>query len=435
MNLYDEALTILENIEEDISPFALKMYFYNCLFFNEALKEKHGNDFEMEKIEALIPMGVSSSVSKNLLIAYILSYVFTGKYPDEIYGDLFHTGKSLINENTSEAEKTEIKGNFAKIFRENSHFALQGLSEHLSNAIIFREHSLEGKRYGKKIWIDIVSSEKERESVSFTVDSHINHILGEWELHAVTKMGAVHKKCDDYSKVCTVGDNAWFACSADGVGSSGKSHIGSRLAAETFLELLTKANERFSNPKALKKYISNNLPREASSLWREKLTLEMGEGVDLKNYATTFLFAFGNDDFVACGKVGDGNFFIECSPYFWSHDYYSVEGSKKGSMVYCVSHLLESPELMEIKFYSSKAVKQILITSDGANALRFENKEGVLVPQNQSDKNVESVMEYIRDWEYEKNVWFTRYTCDKFSQSNHYAGGRGDDCTVVYIKK
>lgn len=451
-----EAVRFLAGIPAETSLYGLEEY----------IREALGPAYRVREATRLIPDGCAEKSARNLMTVYALVYLFTGKYPEEIWGEEV-TGKEntvgrykdllgaytggcarlgfpprlrKLNDESLAFVEHGLRGTLARRFLDVSKVRNANLAEFLSDCAVLKDRYFATRSYGPKDWADLIEKELARAEKKNAPKVERHARFQGWELHGVTMMGNTHAKCDDDAKITRFDRETWFACSADGVGSSPFSHLGSHLAAEAFETRLREAYKHFRRPAELMHYIRFGLAQDAFKLWRKNLRRELKErDPELSDYATTFLFTFACRHFIACGMVGDGNFIVEKRETIREARYGyldltdGISGITQTSVI-TVPHLRKNPRALQVTFFAPDEVSAILMASDGANAIRFGNVEGVLFPQKSDLQSAAEVLAELRGETFESCGAKVRAMCGQFSSSNKCSGGRGDDCTIVYLK-
>ena len=287
------------------------------------------------------------------------------------------------------------------------------------------------------------------------------------QIYAVSYMGCqekpMHVECEDYCFTEFYDDDTWLAVSCDGVGSCAHSSLGSWAATGALSAVLgayltendmlkheTKGSEKcglFSkllsqkNKKAitdneswgnLMYYLQNTFASEVYKFWRETVIetqRELGIEVDdISQYTTTLQFAFGCKAFVACGRVGDGRYFVK------KHEGEGKDASFGGFLlndgisgvtqaaIYTIAHLKRNPHAMQISFFNPDELDDIIISSDGCDGYFGDSVPALLA----------------RADEFSALPFKDR--CEKLAavarlcaEVNRTMYGSGDDSTIVHI--
>ena len=456
INIFDEAIDMLKKIPATDNLLEIHNYFSKCF----------GNEYNSSKIESLMPNNCTIQVHRNLIIIYGLIYFISKRYPQEIWGnDVFNennvltmykacnaeyyssssalnipTKIKILNEKSLLFVEHGLRGALTKRLLDVAIIKNANIAEFLTEGAILKDKFFVTKSYDATKWIEFLKSEKanfEKKEIP-KVERH--DICKFWDLHAITMQGNNHTKCDDYSRISKIDNDAWFCCSADGVGSSPNSHIGSRLAAVAFETRIREAYLRYGCTEKLMGYIQFSLAKDAVKLWIKSIWKETKEKqMPIANYSTTFLFTFCCKKFVVCGRIGDGNFIVEKKEELSGekYGYFSLNDGISGvvqTSVLSVAHLLQNPHAMQFTFFAPDEISGIIMASDGANGLMYKDIDGVLFPQLEDLSNAIEIISGLRKDDYENCKQHLRQMCVKYSSSNKYSGGRGDDCTLIYIK-
>ena len=459
LKIYDEAVCFLKNIPDTDSLSEIQDYF----------SEYFDGGYDPEKVIPLLSDICNEKIRRNLLIIYGLIYLLSKKYPQEIFGsdaigssddslsqcrictDSYNSVvsipgvpskiKFLTSREVSSVEYA-LRGNLVKKFLDVSLLKNANIAEFLTVGAILKDQFFVAKSYDEIKWAELFKNEKNCLQIkeNSRIEQHIQ-CGRSWDIHAVTMQGNNHKKCDDYSKICKIDNKTWFCCSADGVGSSPDSHIGSRIAAQTFEEKIKNAYKKYGPTKKLMWYIRFELAKNAARTWKTNIQKEIAQQeFSTSNFATTFLFTFCCEKFIACGQIGDGNFLIEKQETINSkkrYGYLSLSDGFSGvtqAAVLNVAHLLKNPSAMQISFFEPDEISGIIMTSDGANGLFYKNIDGILFPQFKDLLNAADVLLSLKEEKYQNCKIRIHDMCAQYSSANKYSGGRGDDCTVVYVK-
>ena len=333
--------------------------------------------------------------------------------------------------------------------------------------------------YNIKAWLsklsDFAQKEyKKREMLPLSLnnkgDCEFAEAGGDTEIYAVSYQGQLdkpgHKYCEDCAYVRFFTDDAWLAVSADGVGSCGHSNVGSQYACEKLAEtiedyLISKrgalgikkesAHEVLKKLKKItkppKKEIEEISRREwanfmyflrfelASKLygnWYDAVSTcnayENDPQAKEGDFTCTLQFAFGCKQFIACGRVGDGTFFVRKKEKKGSGGNFGgmllndgISGVTQTS-VYTIAVLKNNPTALQVDFFNPDEVTDLLISSDGASA-----ELGDSVPElcNRVSK--------LRELPFEERQKVLSALAMRCSDYNFTRGGSGDDCTIVSI--
>lgn len=286
------------------------------------------------------------------------------------------------------------------------------------------------------------------------------------QIYAVSYTGCqekpMHVECEDYCFTEFYDEDTWLAVSCDGVGSCAHSSIGSRAAAlalstviSTYLtenNILTKNDKCEEKRGMLSKllpskdkkvvhdgekwgelmfYLQNKLAADVYGFWRDNVNEArrvLGINTDdLSQYTTTLQFAFGCKAFVACGRVGDGRFFVG-----------KHEGADNASIggfilndgisgvtqpaVYTVGHFKNNPHALQVSFFSPDELDDIIISSDGCDGYLGDSVPALLARADEF-----SALSFKDRCE---KLAAAARACAEVNSSMH---GSGDDSTIVHI--
>lgn len=286
------------------------------------------------------------------------------------------------------------------------------------------------------------------------------------QIYAVSYTGCqekpMHVECEDYCFIEFYDEDTWLAVSCDGVGSCSYSSIGSRAATgalsavidayltensilnkddkgeekrgrlgKLFLSKDKKALHDDEKWGKLMYYLQNNLAADVYEFWRD--TVNEAQRVlgintdDLSQYTTTLQFAFGCKAFVACGRVGDGRFFVgkhegagnASIGGFMLND--GISGVTQPA-VYTVVHLKNNPHALQISFFNPDELDDIIISSDGCDSYLGDSVPSMLARAREFNALVFS--------ERCKKLASAARQC---AELNGALYGSGDDSTIVHI--
>ena len=429
----------------------------SSLWFGDVAPKYFGEDFRYQRVLSCLPSDCSERHKINLLTAYFLVCFLTSAYPDEIWGDAVYESdvlryKDIHRNYLAECHAVGIsKGLIAKADDSLRFFeyGLRGLhasellrrsfmtdveiSELLTDAVFLKNKNAV-TNYTPEKWLKLFTKKREQYD---DCPSKGQISSKKWTGFWLTRQGESHARCDDMSGMRRLDKDAWFAYVADGVGSCGFSHIGARVAGESFFDVISRAYNRYKNtPGNFMYYLQNAFARDAYQLWQKRVKKQGKE--DISQYSTTFLFTFYCRAFVVCGMIGDGVFVVEKN---------GLTAEKKGYQmitdgfsdvvqhnVLNVNTLKNDPYKMQLVFYKPSEVSGVWMSSDGAMGMTFEALEDVLLADRSSYIHMASFFDEMRGLSKDAIYNRIRDLTFKFSRSNMSQGGRGDDCSIVFIK-
>ena len=282
---------------------------------------------------------------------------------------------------------------------------------------------------------------------------------GNVEIYAVSYEGKLskpmHFHCEDCCLVEVFDKNTWLAVSADGVGSCENSYYGSEFAVKALKDAIGKylrrnqiirrrrTRDEQGNKQRLKPipdevwanlmyYLRFDLAKALYSAWasavRASDVFKSDPNATLEQFSTTLQFAFGCKAFVACGRVGDGLFFVRKRERrvrnrndgcLFLND--GISGVTQ-TEVRTVAHLGNAPSSLLVDFYRPEEVTDIVITSDGAEGAVGDTgtAANAFVRRMRAlpfERRCEALSALARD-------------CSDYNETNH---GSGDDSTIVHI--
>lgn len=411
------------------------------------------------------------------LVAYLLFYIFSGgNYVDELWQELLddYSGTSIGKlETTFNATKKTIEAccgrrvlsGFNDMFRDvlcaqerrYIHEAMGDLTGVGCAKIFERLYSVFVKDFNYDI-SDWKKKLNEYESSEYTIrkDSADDACIRREqcagvELFAVSyecklkKPG--HYSCQDYSFVDKYDEDTWLVVVADGVGSCIHSAIGSRQAALSLSCCISKyltehgfidesgqalsASRSDDDFARLMYYLKFSLAKEFYGMWEQEIT-SSPEYTNSKtprvvDFASTMQFAFGCAKFVACGRIGDGSFYVKMKKIagddmaggFILND--GISGVLR-IPVLDVSQLGKAPQALQISFFNADAVSDILISSDG-----LTNAVG------ESIREIDEFVGKLSGRPFDKCCAELDRIAQKCSDYNETDYGVGDDSSVGFI--
>lgn len=426
-------------------------------WFGETASKYFGRDFDYQRIHRCLPSDCNERHKTNLLTAYFLVYIITSNYPDEIWGQAAYDSevirykdiqrkyltestsvgilKSLVAkaENSLRFVEYGLRGFHTNKLLSKSAINDVGVAELLTDAVLLKNKNAV-TNYTPEKWLRLFVAKAEQYN-DCTSKGYMSS--KKWFACWATRQGANHDRCDDISGVCKIDKDAWIAYVADGVGSCGASNIGAKLAGESFSDVMRSAYNKYKNaPHNLLYYLQTAFARDAYKLWQKRVK-KHGEQ-DISQYSTTFLFTFHCRTFIACGMIGDGIFVIEKNGVSEKSKGYQVITDGFSDVVQHtvlnVNTLKIEPCKMQLVFYKPSEVSGIWMSSDGAVGITFEAINNVLLADRSSYTNLSSVFDDMRNRTKEDVYNRVLDLTLKFSRSNTSQGGRGDDCSIVFIK-
>lgn len=425
-------------------------------WFKEAASTYCDKNFNLHRMQQYLPDDCSEYHKMNLLTAYFLIYLTTGNYPDEIWGDAVYNNVILkykgIHQNygtecrsagisntlIAKAEQSlrfveyGLRGEQVNKLLSKTIIKDVGLAELLTDAALLKNKNSVAN-YSPPKWLRFFTETlaKQNECIS---KGHMDS--KKWFACWATRQGANHERCDDMSGLIKIDKDVWIAYVADGVGSCSASNIGAKFAGEAFSDIMRSAYYKYkTSPGNLMYYIQTSFAQDAYNLWQKRVKKHGDE--DTSQYSTTFLFTFHCRHFITCGMIGDGVFVIEKNGT--SDKGYQVITDGFSDIVQhtvlSVNTLRIAPYRMQLVFYKPSEVSGIWMSSDGGIGITFEKINNVLIADHSSYINVSHFFEDMRHLPKEEVLSSILDLTLKFSKSNISQGGRGDDCSIVFINK
>ncbi len=285
------------------------------------------------------------------------------------------------------------------------------------------------------------------------------------QIYAVSYEGKLdkpmHTECEDCSFVEFYDDDTWLAVSCDGVGSCVGSAIGSYVATDAVSaaiggylseNCMLSAGRENARQRTFAKFLSGRDKKNADDgkwanmmgffldgfaakvydYWANAVTeicRERGlDAVDLGNYASTLQFAFGCRKFIACGRLGDGTYFVGKSNG-------AAEGRTRGGTmlddavsgvtqaeVLTVAHLKRNPLAIQVCFLRPEETDDIIISSDGCDSFLGRDVSALL-----------KYAERLGAMPFGERCAALSLAARRCTEYNDTMYGSGDDSTIVHI--
>ena len=415
----------------------------------------------------------------NFFTAYVLFYIISaGKYPheywkgatekieDTILGEIRNAGKEFsskfsqagcgrladkINEITKSFQRQTEYDDIASMVRAEESVGIARIYELFWEVFVMKYGNYRPSFWKNKLTEFHGKKYAIRESCEYKEESKIA------EIYAVSYEGKLskplHYMCEDCSLVTVYDENTWLAISADGVGSCENSYLGSQFATEMLSKTIAaylNDNHFLVTDKKRKGFGDKLKPVDADSwaklmyflrfelankfydAWESAVQMSKEFKSDPKaeigGFTTTLQFAFGCEAFIACGRIGDGSFFVRKKECNSNGSYYGgtlLDDCISGVMqtaVLTVAHLKTNPSALQVDFFRPGELTDIIISSDGvSSALGYTIEE--------IDKFACRMHALPFEKRCEELSWVTR-SCSDYNETQH---GSGDDCTIVYI--
>lgn len=427
-------------------------------------------NFDLSRIEPLIEH-YQENFKINLFTAYCLIFIYCGKYPDEIWNNesiinffeyqktikecqllfdslpIANALKSVNNEQINELH-SGMRGSFVGALYNVSNMKNYNILEELTYAAIYKEKPGGNYHTTPSKWLKFIEDIYNKVYLAEDTIDKKSIVLKKWELQSVSKKGNSHNKCDDSATVVNFSDKSWGAYSADGLGSRVMSHIGSKFVGECFINCIKKMRRTFKftfeneYSDKMMYYIQNCLAKDIARSWKKKVNQYIKSkkvNYEVDDFASTLLIAYGCEKFVVCGMIGDGNLIIEKKPVTASNEFgYTymddcfTDVIQKSALN--VTHLIDNPNIMQFRFFNPKEISGIILASDGANAIKYKNVDNILYSNMNDLLNSSNIFSELRNLNNKKRLLYLEELCNKYSLGNKFGGGRGDDCSIVYIK-
>jgi len=442
------------------------------------LKECFSPEFDLSKVNDFLTceadhfnsLKEKENYILNKYIVFYIIFLLTNKYPTDIWGEnakikfynyiaesekYIDTLKKMnlsmqilssVNKNIN-LETDMIRANFVNSLYESSKYKNFLVLEFLTLATIEKNYR------NAADWLKIINENEKNVLRKPIFEKKLE--LKKFNLYATTFQGLTHTKCDDNASIEEITKNIWVAYSADGVGSKIYSNIGSKIAGECLIYCIKKAmlrkqkymrKAKINKSGSILNYILNDLSAELSKAWNKRILnyiseMKKSEGInaEISDFATTLLFACGDNKNIVCGIIGDGNFIIERAPYKQDSSYGYIKltdgfSSVVQKAVLGIHHLKMNENLIQFYVFKSSEVSSIFISSDGADGILYEKIGNASISKNINLLYSKNELNILRRASFDDCLEKIKELALNFSSCNKYRGGRGDDCSIVFIK-
>lgn len=395
----------------------------------------------------------------NMFAAYILFYIFTGKYPqdyweetikpiDQIaFGKIQKKGMEYFDvlsclgyreqanaqyRMTLDFQRCIESEDIAPLLSENEGMGLAKLLEMFWEVFV-RKYG----NYSPSVWKQKIS-EFRGKTHSIRESCEFKEARTRVDIYAVSYEGTLekpgHNVCEDYSFVTFYDENTWLAVSADGVGSCSYSSFGSMAAARTLSNTIAKylKKNKFFRMYSKRKYFADCMYylrfQLASDFYKEwELFVKRESGMptdDMTAFSSTMQFAFGCESFIACGRIGDGSFYIrkqegDCFGGMMLND--GISGVTQAG-TFTVANLNTNPSILQVDFFRPSEITDIIISSDGVSGALGD-----------SVVKINKFVCKLHEMPFEdrcKELSRVARNCAEYNETQH---GSGDDSTIVHI--
>ena len=477
---YDERLALSVEIAEYLAEFQ-----QNNVDFTKQINLKLQfpvlRDFDAAGFEQFLSTvnKVTADQKNNLYTAYVLFYVFSsGKYPENCFSGVAEkaedTAVGAVNSAGKELATRLSQAGCAKLADKARELAksFQRQTESADIAAIARGEQNVGivkicelfwevfvTKYGNYRPIFWKNKLAEfcgkkyaiRESCEFKEQGK------SVEIYAVSYEGKLNKPlhyvCEDCSFVTVYDENTWLAVSADGVGSCETSYLGSQFATETLSDtivgylqshhLLTGDKKRKGLGGKLKPvtaeewgrfmyFLRFELATEFYDAWESAVRMseefQKAPESEVGQFTSTLQFAFGCEAFIACGRIGDGSYFVRKKERNGSGYLQGGTLLNDGisgvtlTAVLTIAHLKTNPTALQIDFFRPDEITDIVMSSDGVSGALGDTVE-----------EVNKFTCKMRALPFEQRCKALSAVARACSDYNETQGGSGDDCTLVHV--
>ncbi|MBO4472835.1 MAG: protein phosphatase 2C domain-containing protein [Clostridia bacterium] len=419
--------------------------------------------------------------SDNVFAAFLLFYVMSGgKYPQDCWeGATAADGKTTLGairedakalsyalSSAGAADLAESANVLARAVRRKAERAdLESLTEGEAGVGRVKIYELLWEVFVEKyenfsvaFWIKKIAEFRDME-FAIREGCEYRERRGNAEIYAVSYEGKLskpmHDHCEDCCLVTFFDKSTWLAVSADGVGSCVNSYFGSEFAVKALRAVIEKylkrnrivgrrrTRDEQGNRQRLKAvsddawaklmhYLRFGLAKDFHSAWelavRSSDAFKSDPNAELVDFTSTLQFAFGCKAFIACGRVGDGAFFVRKREGIGANRTYGcfflndgISGVTQTS-VFSVAHLKKTPSALQVDFFRPEEVSDIVITSDGA-----ESALGATVT------TASAFTRRMRELPFDARCEALSAMARDGSDYNETARGTGDDSTIVHI--
>ncbi len=398
----------------------------------------------------------------NVLFACLLFYVLNGEYPDELWREatmpleeipLFRVQErckglaSLCEDEKFAKQAGEVKALSKGLRRHVESEAVISLSDGDGsvgatklNELFWEVFVTKYANYKPSFWARKIGEFIGKE-FQIREGCEYKRQHGNAEIYAVSYEGKLdkplHDECEDYCLVRFYSDSIWLAASADGVGSCVNSSLGSSVACESLFRVIARhlkecryhpCRRGSDGAAALMHALRFSLAEELSREWAKTLSARQEFAGDLSQFTCTLQFAFGCPDFIACGRVGDGSFYVRLCDR-------GDEGERYGGMllndgisgvtqvaVFSLAHLAKRPGALRVDFFRPDEVSDIVIASDGVSGFVGETVG-----------EAENFLQAFRSLPFDERARYLSRIARLASDYNETGHGSGDDSTLIHI--
>ena len=423
--------------------------------------------FDARNLQDVSDSAVFTSEQRfNVTVAGVVFYILTkGKYPQDFWrdsvneyaataaGELWNRGKELCafaRKTADERQAADLLNDVKRLRRElekRDVSAAIGDCDGVGAVKIFEMlwevFVAKYGNYSAALWIKKISEFRQKQYRSRCEMIRTNI---EAQLYAISDEGMLDKPSHDGCEDCSFADfldgSAWLAAVADGVGSCVHSAVGSQTAVDVLADTLRVHLQRKMRGKNKRKksldwaglmyYFKFRFAEELYSGWESaiKLTKEYAEGgADVSDFATTLQFVFGCDGFVACGRLGDGGFFLRKKITVGKETLYGGVQLNDGfsgvtrQEVFTLLNLKTDPSALSVDFFRSEEVSDVLIVSDGALGVFGD-----------TIRQTEATVAELSALPFDSRCLRLRRLANLCSDCNETHHGSGDDSSLAYVR-
>jgi hypothetical protein len=198
-----------------------------------------------------------------------------------------------------------------------------------------------------------------------------------WRIVGASAVGTSHTgsntPCQDANLFFEMAGGVALAAVADGLGSAGYSHVGSRLAVEKVLDTL-KA-ELSDDPVPARDRLEQHLQAKMAKAFAAARTALEGaaerESIPLRELGTTLLAVACGPDWLVSGHVGDGAVIS-----YWDGELATVSEPERGEYANITVPLTMEGALERVRYaFAPRAPQAVVLMSDGLQALALNTRD------------------------------------------------------------
>lgn len=208
-------------------------------------------------------------------------------------------------------------------------------------------------------------------SLYVTYDYSVYEEFDTVQIFSARRQGKSHLSsntpCQDYCASAYI-PGALILTDADGVGSCPKSEIGSRLACEAVIDVITRMNEQCENEEQFATRLQNIVLRERiisdwrTAVYKHATAENPDKKVDYNDYATTLMFAVITKNYYVVGCIGDGQVLLFNDSEAVKLRFHSPKSDSKTNAVSGINCFRED---FFVEKFNRSDFSSVLLTTDG----------------------------------------------------------------------